>query len=59
MSYLPKDPIMLLSYVNTKLRDECKSLDDFCNTYDYPKSELLEHLDTIGYSYDVQQNQFR
>lgn len=59
MSYLPKDPIMLLSYVNTKLRDECNSLDDFCNIYDYPKSEIISQLDEIGYIYDNTLNQFK
>lgn len=50
---------MLLSYVNTKLRDEYPSLDDFCNAYDYPKCELTERLDSIGYAYSEEQNQFK
>lgn len=57
--YQPKDPIILLSYINTKLRDECNSLDDFCNVYNYPKDEIIEQLDKIGYYYDKNLNQFR
>lgn len=57
--YQPKDPIILLSYINTKLRDECNSLDDFCNVYNYPKDEIIEQLDKIGYCYDKNLNQFR
>lgn len=59
MSYLPKDPVMLLSYINTKLRDECESLDEFCNVYNYPKFDIVETLDEIGYSYDEKLNQFK
>lgn len=54
-----KDPNVLLSYINTKLRDECNSLDEFCNVYDYSKDQVIEQLQSIGYHYDKSLNQFR
>ena len=55
---LPKDPIILLSYVNTKLRDECKSLDDFCDRYEIDKALLINKMREINYSYNSSRNQF-
>lgn len=58
MDTLPKDPVMLLSVVNTNLRDFYGSLDDFCRTKDVDKSEIEEKLEKINYSYDAASNQF-
>lgn len=58
MDTLPKDPIMLLSVVNTNLRDFYGSLDDFCRAKDVDKSEIEEKLEKINYSYDATSNQF-
>lgn len=55
---LPSDPIILLSFVNTKLRDECKSLDDFCDKYEVDKASLVEKLSSVNYRYNPQTNQF-
>ncbi|MGN1181151.1 MAG: DUF4250 domain-containing protein [Suilimivivens sp.] len=55
---IPKDPAMLLSYVNLKLRDFYKNLDDMCEDMDVSKEEIEEKLDSIGYCYDGQKNQF-
>lgn len=55
---IPSDPIILLSYVNTKLRDECKSLDDFCDRYEVDKATLTATLKSIQYTYNSNQNQF-
>lgn len=55
---IPSDPIILLSYVNTKLRDECKSLDDFCDRYEVDKATLTATLKSIRYTYNSNQNQF-
>ena len=41
MYTLPKDPVMLLSFVNLKLRDEYPSLEDFCADYNIKKDELI------------------
>lgn len=55
---LPQDPIILLSYVNTKLRDEYSSLDDLCAALDADKGELVRKLEAVGYAYDPEKNRF-
>ena len=55
---IPKDPVMLLSYVNTQLRDYYESLEALCTCRGMKKKELLEKLDIIDYHYDEQINQF-
>ena len=55
---LPKDPVMLLSLINTKLRDYNSSLDDFCKEYDLNKESITEKLLMIDYHYDEERNQF-
>lgn len=59
MSQLPKDPVMLLSVVNTNLRDFYSSLDEFCNVKDADKSEIINALSAIGYEYNEESNQFK
>ena len=53
-----KDPYMLLSVVNMKLRDEAPSLEELCRTYDKDEEELKAQLLAIGYIYDASHNQF-
>ena len=55
---LPQDPFMLLSYINTKLRDYYPSLDELCEDLDYNKNQILSSLETIDYAYNVEQNRF-
>ncbi len=55
---LPQDPIILLSYVNTKLRGEYSSLDELCAALDADKEELVRKLETVGYTYDEEKNRF-
>lgn len=57
-SRLPKDPVMLLSVVNTKLRDYYSTLDALCEDTEIDKKELIEKLELIDYTYDVGRNQF-
>ena len=59
MSDLPKDPVMLLSVVNTNLRDYYSGLDEFCKAKDVSKEELIQKLAAIGYEYDKETNQFK
>lgn len=56
---LPSDPVMLMSYVNTKLRDSYPSLEEMCEDMDISLSELTEKLEKAGFSYDREQNRFR
>ena len=55
---MPKDPVMLLSYVNLKLRDFYKNLDALCEDLDVDRSEVVEKLMGINYHYDEEKNQF-
>lgn len=55
---LPKDPMMLLSFTNTQLRDHYHSLDAFCENYDITKEYITEVLKTIDYEYDETLNKF-
>ena len=55
---LPNDPVMLLSYINLKLRDSYSSLEALCDDLDVSKSEIEEILKSINYIYDKDQNQF-
>ncbi len=55
---LPKDPYMLLSVVNMKLRDEYPSLDELCASLDVDKAELIAILRDAGFTYDASTNSF-
>lgn len=58
MNTIPKDPVMLLSYVNLKLRDMYSTLDAMCEDLELDKDELIQKLAAIDYAYDAAQNQF-
>ena len=53
------DPIMLLSIMNMKLRDQYASLDILCYDLGIAKEGILSRLDGIGYSYNERENQFK
>lgn len=55
---VPKDPVMLLSFINLKLRDYYKNLEACCDDLDISEAELTEKLAGIGYQYDEGRNQF-
>ena len=55
---IPKDPVMLLSYVNTQLRDFYSSLDALCEDKGIEKEELVEKMKSIEYVYEVDRTQF-
>ena len=55
---LPRDSVMLLSYVNTQLRDRDASLDALCDREDADKQALCAALAEIGYEYNAEQNRF-
>ena len=55
---LPGDPVILLSVINTKLRDYYRSLDALCDYMQIEKDELTERLGRIDYEYDAGKNQF-
>lgn len=55
---IPQDPIMLLSYVNTQLRDNYPSLNELCSSLDIDQDALQEKLKMIDYVYDAERNAF-
>ena len=55
---LPGDPVILLSVINTKLRDYYPSLDALCDDMQIDIQELSDKLDMIDYTYDAERNQF-
>lgn len=55
---LPKDPVILVSFINMQLRDNYKSLEAFCANYAVEKEEILEKLADYDYQYDAVKNQF-
>lgn len=56
---LPSDPMILLSYINMKLRDGYPSLREFCDENNVDGDELTNKLAAIGYQYNETTNQFR
>ena len=59
MKMLPKDPMILLSTVNTWLRDGYESLDALCEDKDIDRETLAATLAAVGFTYDPVQNRFR
>lgn len=55
---LPKDPFILLSYINTQLRDNYSSLEAFCEDKDEDPDAITAALEAIGYKYSAEQNKF-
>ena len=55
---IPQDPVMLLSFINLKLRDFYGSLEQLCDDLDVSEHEITEKLAGIDYHYDREKNQF-
>jgi len=55
---IPNDPMMLLSFVNLKLRDYYSSLDDMCEDMELVKDHIIAKLADIDYEYDKDLNKF-
>lgn len=58
MSSIPTDPMILLSYINTLLRDSYASLDDLCEDKGIARAELERDLARAGFEYNPEQNRF-
>ena len=54
-----KDPMILLSYINTQLRDNYSSLEELCQAMDLDKDQIKKTLSDIGFEYEPEQNCFR
>lgn len=59
MNEIPKDPFILYSWVNLKLRDYYPSLDALCEDLNIKKDEILSKLSAVGFEYNPDQNKFR
>lgn len=55
---IPNDPMMLLSFVNMKLRDFYPSLDELCKDLDIDSEIINSKLASIGYEYSSELNKF-
>lgn len=55
---MPKDPVMLLSFINLKLRDYYSSLEALCDDMDVSVEDIKAKLSSIDYEYDSDMNQF-
>lgn len=55
---IPSDPVMLLSFINLKLRDFYGNLDVLCDDLDISRIDLEDKLGGIDYHYDTERNQF-
>jgi hypothetical protein len=58
MPDIPNDPVILLSFLNTKLRDHYSSLDALCDDLEQDADALAKKIAAIGYTYDSEKNQF-
>jgi hypothetical protein len=55
---IPNDPMMLLSFINTKLRDDYKDLSTLCYELELEESAITDKLSSIDYTYDANLNRF-
>jgi hypothetical protein len=55
---IPKDPIMLVSYLNTQLRDFYPNLRELCLALQLDQDDICQKLESIDYHYDAQTNRF-
>ncbi len=55
---LPKDPVILVSFINTQLRDNYATLDEFCKVFQVEKDEIVETLKDFSYEYKPEYNRF-
>ncbi|MDD5995610.1 MAG: DUF4250 domain-containing protein [Bacteroidales bacterium] len=58
MENIPSDPMMLLSFLNMKLRDFYSNLDELCNALDLDKEEVVKKMADAGFEYNETQNKF-
>lgn len=59
MNAIPNDPIILLSWVNMKLRDCYSSLENLCEDLEIDRDFLTEKLSSVGFEYNEALNQFK
>ena len=55
---IPKDPVMLMSYINTQLRDNYSSLSELTKSLGLDEKEIIDKMSSIGMKYDEKLNKF-
>lgn len=55
---IPNDPIILLGFINMKLRDEYPTFAQLCEDLELSAEEIEEKLGAAGYEYDPLTNRF-
>lgn len=55
---LPKDPFMLMSFLNMKLRDNYASLDALCEDLNLSKADIIARMNEAGFDYNAKANKF-
>ena len=55
---IPTDPVILLSYINTQLRDNYPSLEELAKSLSVDEEEIKTKLSSIGYEYNSELNKF-
>lgn len=55
---LPDNPIILLSFINTKLRDQYRSLEELCEDLNANINTVKAKLASVGYVYNPSLNKF-
>ncbi|GAE17340.1 hypothetical protein IX324_001045 [Bacteroides pyogenes] len=55
---LPKDPMMLFSVINMKLRDCYSSLDELCEDMNVDREDIVSRLKNVGFEYSAEYNKF-
>ena len=56
---LKMDPNILVSMINMKLRDFYSNIDLLCDDFDITKEEFIGRLESAGYKYNSNINQFK
>ena len=57
--YLPNDPALLKSILNTYLRDKYETLESLCDDLDLNQDEIISKMENAGYAYLSDIRQFR
>ena len=58
MENIPNDPMILMSFINMKLRDFYPSLEALCEDLDINMQELVDKLAAAGFEYNIATNRF-
>ena len=55
---LPSDPMILMSFINLKLRDYYPTLEDLCDDLDVSVEDVVGPLTKAGFTYDAERRRF-